>query len=74
MHAVEFNTIVDGNTIHIPGEYSEFESQNVKVIIMIDSHNKKQGKRKPGTAKGKIFVSDDFDQPLNEAATKRFYQ
>lgn len=50
MRVVEFITVVDGNTIHIPGEYSEFESQNVKFVIMIDNHNKKQGKRKPGTA------------------------
>ena len=74
MHTVEFNAVVDGNTIHIPGEYSEFESQKVKVTIMIDGHNKKQGKRKPGTAKGKILVSDDFDQPLDAATTNRFYQ
>jgi len=51
MHAVEFETVADGNVIHIPESYKEFESQNVKVILMIDSKDDNQGKRITGTAK-----------------------
>ncbi len=74
MYAVEFETVVDGKTIHIPEEYAEFESRSVKVILMMNSQNKSQAKRKPGTAKGKIFMSDDFEQPLDEETIKQFYQ
>lgn len=74
MYAVEFDTVVDGKIIHIPEEYTEFESQNVKVILMMEPKNNSQEKRKPGTAKGKIFISDDFEQPLDEETIKQFYQ
>ena len=76
MYAVEFETVADGKTIHIPDEYAEFESRNVKVILMMNprNKNKSQEKTKPGTAKGKIFISDDFEQPLDEETIKQFYQ
>ena len=74
MQAVEFDTVVDGHTIHITKEYSELEHKNVKVIIMLDSPQKIRGRRTPGSAKGKIFVADDFDQPLDEETTEQFYQ
>jgi ATP-dependent DNA helicase RecG len=66
MYAVEFETVVDNNCIHIPGKFREFDSQKVKVILMMTPEKRMRGKRKPGTAKGKIIVSDDFEQPLNE--------
>lgn len=74
MYAVEFETIADGNVIHIPEEYREFESKIVKVIIMMDPKTSVQKKRIPGTAKGKIVLSDDFEQPLDEETLKLFYQ
>ncbi len=64
MHAVEFETVADGDIIHIPGKYREFESQNVKVILMMAPKDNSQEKRILGTAKGKILISDDFEQPL----------
>ena len=30
MYAVEFETVAEGKTIHIPEEYAEFDSKNVK--------------------------------------------
>ena len=74
MYAVEFETVTDGRVIHIPEEYQEFESKNVKVIVMTDEKDYPQGKRVPGTAKGKFFMSDDFEQPLDEETIKQFYQ
>ena len=74
MYAVEFETVVKGKSIPIPEEYPEFDSKNVKVILMMEPKKKSRGKRKPGTAKGKIFVSDDFEKPLDEAVLKLFYQ
>jgi len=74
MYAVEFETVVDGNIIHIPKSYKEFDSQNVKVILMIDSKDSNQGKRIPGTAKGRVIISDDFELPLDKETTELFYQ
>ena len=78
MVAIEFETVVEGKTINIPDEYAEFDSQNVKVILMMNpkAQNKsnEQEKRIPGTAKGKIFLADDFEQPLDDETIKLFYQ
>jgi hypothetical protein len=64
MYAVEFEALVEGKTIRIPEEYREFESHNVKVILMMNNRITSPKERIPGTARGKIYVSDDFDQPL----------
>ena len=31
-------------------------------------------KRIPGSAKGKIFLADDFEQPLDDESMQLFYQ
>lgn len=68
MVAVEFESVVKGKTIHLPKKYSEFDSQKVKVILMMNPKTprklKEKERRMPGSAKGKIFLSDDFEQPL----------
>ena len=74
MYAVEFETIVHDHKIHIPAEFAEFESREVKVILMMGSKTPGKsmgihGNRTPGTAKGQIFMSDDFEQPLDEGVT-----
>ena len=78
MVAIEFETVVEGKTIQIPEEYAEFDSQNVKVILMMNpkaqDKSNKQEKRVPGSAKGKIFLADDFEQPLDDETIKLFYQ
>ncbi len=78
MYAIEFETVVEDKTIHLPEEYGEFDSKNVKVILMMDPKTKdkpnEKEKRIPGSAKGKIFLSDDFEQPLDEETIKLFYQ
>jgi len=43
------------------------------VAIEFDSQLKEKEKRMPGSAKGKIFLSDDFEQPLDDATIKLFY-
>ena len=43
MYAIEFETVVEDKTIHLPDEYAEFDSKNVEVILMMD-HNKTQNK------------------------------
>ncbi len=77
MVAIEFETIMDGGVIHIPDEYREFESKNVRVTLMMDSkepEKKVLKKRIPGTAKGKMVLPDDLEQPLDDETTELFYQ
>jgi hypothetical protein len=73
MYAVEFETVVEDKTIHIPEEFQEFESHNVKVILMMAPEYIPPVKRIPGTAKGKVVVYDDFEQPLDEETVNLFY-
>jgi hypothetical protein len=63
MVAVEFESVVKGKTIHLPKKYAEFDSQL-----------KEKEKRMPGSAKSKIFLADDFEQPLDDESIKLFYQ
>ncbi|MCP4143170.1 MAG: hypothetical protein GY755_23265 [Chloroflexi bacterium] len=65
MHVVEFETVTDGQTIHIPTKYKELASGSVKVIIMTENHQaEKPKKRTPGSGKGLIFSKDGFEAPL----------
>jgi hypothetical protein len=36
MYAVEFETVAQNGIINIPADYSEFMSQPVKVVLMMD--------------------------------------
>jgi hypothetical protein len=45
-----------------------------KVIFMMDDKTRPLKQRKPGTAKGKLFIADDFDHPLDDELTDRFYR
>jgi hypothetical protein len=78
MVAVEFESVVKGKTIHLPEKYAEFDSRRVKVILMMNPPPPKRLKEKerriPGSAKGKIFLADDFEQPLDDETIKLFYQ
>lgn len=74
MFAVEFDTVSEGNTIRIPKEYKEFVSKNIRVILMLDEKKITRKQRKPGSAKGKFFMSDDFEQPLDDEIVDQFYQ
>jgi hypothetical protein len=78
MHVIEFETVVKDKTIHLPEDYAEFDSQTVKVILMMNqkkqNKSNKKEKRLPGSAKGKIFLANDFEQPLDNETIKLFYQ
>jgi hypothetical protein len=78
MVAVEFDSVVKGKMIHLPEKYAEFDSRRVKVILMMNPKTPKRLKEKerriPGSAKGKIFLSDDFELPLDDETQKLFYQ
>jgi hypothetical protein len=67
MEAVEFQTRVKNGMIQIPEKYkSQFEN-HVRVVLMQEEkgESKPPSKRKFGSAKGEVWMSDDFDEPLN---------
>lgn len=76
MVAVEFESVVMDKMIYLPERYAEFDSQTVKVILMMNPKTPKKPKEKrmPGSAKGKIFLADDFEKPLDDETIKLFYQ
>ena len=45
-----------------------------KPVARIVPFEKPARDRKPGSAKGKIFISDDFDAPLPDEILKEFYK
>jgi hypothetical protein len=42
MYAVEFETVAQNGVIQIPANYSEFMSQPVKVVLMMDDTDKQR--------------------------------
>ena len=45
-----------------------------KPVAKLVPFKKPNQNRKPGSAKGKIFIADDFDAPLPEDILKEFYK
>ena len=53
-----FQTVLDGNEVVI--------TQNNEPILKIVRVNQPKKRRRSGSAKGLIWMSDDFDAPLEE--------
>jgi prevent-host-death family protein len=45
-----------------------------KPVAKLVPYEKPIQDRKPGSAKGKIFIADDFDAPLPDEILKEFYK
>jgi hypothetical protein len=67
MEAVEFQTTVKNGTIQIPKKYKAQFENHVRVVLMREEKPKLQTtpKRKFGSAKGEVWMSEDFDEPLD---------
>ena len=57
----------------IAGEEIIIAKSGKPVAKLVPIENPAQ-KRKPGSAKGKIIIHDDFDAPLPEELLKEFYK
>ena len=73
MRAVEFETSADNGVISIPEQYHEFAQHKVRVIVMVEEPQS-QNRRTPGSAKGQVWMSNDFDAPLTEDEIPEFFQ
>ena len=75
MHAVEFETVVQNGVIQIPANYSEFMSQPVKVVLMMDDTVKQrkianlQALVSEGIASG---VSSETMESIQQRAISQF--
>lgn len=68
MQAIEFQTTIHNGVIQLPEVYTTWGEKPVKVILLADEEPAAQTKRKrkPGSAKGKVKIMDDFDAPLED--------
>lgn len=75
MYAVEFETVAQNGVIHIPANYSEFMSQPVKVVLMMDDTVKQrkianlQALVNEGIASG---VSSETMESIQQRAISQF--
>ena len=75
MYAVEFETVAQNGIINIPANYSEFMSQSVKVVLMMDDSVKQrkianlQALVNEGIASG---VSSETMESIQQRAMSQF--
>jgi hypothetical protein len=78
MQAVVIKKYLHSEVIHIPVS-EDMIGKEAEIIILTESHhepemNPKHQKRKPGSAKGMITVSDDFELPIDDEMLREFYK
>jgi hypothetical protein len=67
MEAVEFQARIKNGMIQIPEKYkTQFENQVWVVMMIREEKEESQAapRRKFGSAKDEVWMSDDFDEPL----------
>ena len=76
MSVIQFESVVEGNVIRIPEEYVNAIQSGTKVTVRSNDRingipfelvaGLTQKTPKLGCMKGKIWMSDDFDDPLDD--------
>jgi hypothetical protein len=66
MEAIEFETTAKDGTIQIPETYKNKFTARVRVVVMREEAARESDPRPQfGSAKGEVWMSDDFDEPLD---------
>ena len=81
MEARRFKRHLDSDSLHIAG-LKEMIHKDVEVIVLVEADAEPADvaasaglpKRRPGSAKGLVSITDDFPRPLAEDAAAEFYQ
>lgn len=81
MEALKIHTQLDSDMIHIP-IHPDMIGKNAEIIILVEDSNQtaqitvssESERRSPGSARGKIQISDDFHLPLDEGTLMEFYK
>lgn len=66
MEALEFQAVIHGGVIDIPKQYQHLTHGKAKVVVYLEDQVKNKSSRKAGSAKGKVFLSEDFEEPLED--------
>ncbi len=74
MEAIKIKKHLTSDTVCFP-ELRDVIGKYVEFIILIEpSEEKRLAERTPGTAKGFIEISDDFEEPLPDDIAEEFYR
>jgi len=75
MQAIKIKKHIDSEILYLPVS-SDIIGKNVEIIILVepDEIADKKSRRKPGSAKGMITMSDDFEAPLDDKIIEEFYK
>ena len=74
MEAIKIKTRLESETIRSP-ELRKLIGKRVEIIILEETEpNTALPKRQPGSAKGEITVTNDFEKPLPIEIVQEFYK
>jgi len=67
MEAIEFKTTPKDGTIQIPEKYKNQFTARVRVVLLQEEEQGGEPALRPrfGSAKGEVWMDDDFDEPLD---------
>jgi hypothetical protein len=72
MEAIKIKTRINSETIRLP-ELRKLMGKRVEVIVLEETEpNEATPKRQPGSAKGEISITDDFEKPLPSDFIQKF--
>jgi hypothetical protein len=74
MEAIKIKTRLESETIRSP-ELRKLIGKRVEIIILEETEpSTTPPKRQPGSAKGEISITDDFEKPLPIEIVQEFYK
>ena len=76
MQAIKIRRHIDSDILHLPVP-KDIIGKNVEIIVLVETNDisgSNKSRRKPGSAKGLIDMSDDFAAPLDDEIIEGFYK
>ena len=76
MQPIKIKKHIDSEILHLPIP-ENIIGKNVEIIVLVESDDTLKNttsERKPGSAKGLITMSDDFEVPLDNEIIEAFYK
>ncbi len=77
MEALKIKAHIDSEVLNLPIPKTMI-GKDVEIILLVESDDTREKsakkKRKPGSAKGMIWMADDFEEPLDDEMLAEFYK
>ena len=77
MEAFKIKKHIESEVLNLPIP-KELIGKEAEIIVLVESNDLPERiskpDRKPGSAKGMIWMSDDFEKPLDEEVSAEFYK